>query len=348
MMEYAETTVQAQAAAAKALESMGQFGIAPNPHNFAVWYMHHTQRLPDLSREIERLLSLGSAFGPEVVQALHDKYLTQADETKTLAAAGLRIENTLEQLVKMFSVANKGTETYGATLSDFSERMQEGDGEALHQVVASVLTETHKMLRLNRKLGAELTQSSQEISKLREDLDRVRSEARTDGLTGIANRKVFDSSMRDATVEAAERSQHLSLLMLDIDLFKRFNDTHGHQMGDQVLKLVARTIQTCVRPEDTVARYGGEEFAAILPRTPLRDALTVAERIRTTVANKRITNRRSGQELGRITLSIGAAEYALGESVSEMVQRADKALYTAKRLGRNQVVSQYELDGSML
>lgn len=347
MIEYAETRVQAQAAAQKAMDSMGEFGIPPTPHNFAVWYIHHTQRLPDLSREIDRLLELGSNFGPDVIQALHDKYVTQADETKTLAAAGMRIENTLEQLMKMFAVANKGTENYGATLADFSSQIADANGESLHEIMASVVSETQRMLRLNRKMGAELTQSSQEINKLREDLDKVRSEARTDGLTGIANRKVFDGVMRDAAREANERSQHLSLLMLDIDFFKRFNDTYGHQMGDQVLKLVARTIQTCVRPEDTVARYGGEEFAAILPRTPMRDAQSVAERIRATVAGKRITNRRSGTELGRITLSIGVAEYAIGETMTEVVQRADKALYMAKRLGRNQVVSQTELDLSM-
>jgi len=343
-MEYAETMSQAQAAAQKAMESMVRYGVVPTPNNFSVWYIHHSQRLPDLSREIERLMMLGSDFNPDVIQLLHDKYVTQADETKTLAAAGMRIENTLEQLVKMFCVANRGTETYGATLQGLTDQVESATGESLHEIMASVVTETQKMLRMNRKMGAELTQSSQEINKLRHDLDRVRTEARTDGLTGIANRKVFDASLRDAAQEAAQKKRTLSLLMLDIDLFKRFNDTHGHQMGDQILKLVARTIQTCVRPDDTVARYGGEEFAAILPNTPLREAVSAAERIRTSVANKKITNRRSGSELGRITLSIGVAEYTPGESVGDIVQRADRALYMAKRLGRNQVVSQAELD----
>lgn len=348
MMEYAETKPQAVAAAERAMASMRQYGIPPNPQNYAIWYIHHTQRLPDLTREVDRLIDLGSDFNTSVVQALYEKFLTQADESKTLAVAGMRIENTLEQLVKMFAIANKGTESYGETLADLSSRAEGANGESLHEIMASVVQETQKMLRVNRKMGAELTQSSQEISKLREDLDKVRSEARTDGLTGVANRKVFDSTMRDATSEAGNKSQHLSLLMLDIDFFKRFNDTYGHQMGDQVLKLVARTVKACVRPADTVARYGGEEFAAILPQTPLRDAMIVAERIRTTVAGKRITNRRSGIELGRITLSIGAAEYSIGESVAEMVQRADKALYTAKRQGRNRVVSQLEIDPSLL
>jgi diguanylate cyclase len=348
MIEYAESKVQAQAAARNAVQSMEKFGVIPNPNSFAVWYIHHSNRLPDLSREIERLIKLGSDFGPAIIQALHDKYVTQANESKTLAAAGMRIENTLEQLLKMFQIANRGTESYGATLAGLSDQVEGANGESLHEIMASVVSETQKMLRVNRKLGTELTQSSQQIARLREDLEQVRTEASTDGLTGVANRKVFDNVMGQAARHAADTGSHLSLLMMDIDLFKQFNDNHGHQMGDQVLKLVARTIQSCVRPEDTVARYGGEEFAAILPSASRREAADVAERIRTTVASKRITNRRSGMELGRITLSIGISEYAIGESVGEMVQRADQALYLAKRMGPNQVMTQSELEKSGL
>ncbi|WP_299436283.1 GGDEF domain-containing protein [uncultured Rhodospira sp.] len=346
MMEYAETKAQAVAAARLAMDSMTEHGVIPNPNNFAIWYVHHTQRLPDLSREIERLMTDGARFGPDVLQALHDKYLSQADETKTLAEAGLRIEDTLEKLLKMLTDANKGTETYGATLNDLSHQAQGASQEALHSIISTLVAETQEALRLNRKLGTQLSQSSREVSKLREDLEQVRTEARIDGLTGVFNRKVFDLVMREATEAAASGGRNLSLLMLDIDRFKNFNDTHGHQMGDQVLKLVARTIQGCVRPSDTVARYGGEEFAVVLPSTGVRGAVVVAERVRTTVAGKRITNRRSGTELGRITLSIGVAEYALGESIADMVQRADRALYMAKRQGRNQVISQLEMNAS--
>ncbi|MQX36661.1 GGDEF domain-containing protein [Roseospira navarrensis] len=344
MIEYSETMSEAQETARKAMDSMRQYGVVPSPQNFLVWYLHHSQRMPDLSREIDRLIALGSDFNQVLVQTLHDRFISQTEERKALAAAGTHIENTLEQLIAMFNRANKGTEHYGQTLKGLSDKVEGATGETLHGIVATVVAETQKMIRLNQKMGTELSQSSEEISKLRQDLDRVRSEARTDGLTGISNRKVFDTVLREATEAAVRNSQHLCLMMLDIDLFKRFNDTHGHQMGDQILKLVARTLQNCVRSEDTVSRYGGEEFAAILPATPLQEAVAVAERIRMTVANKRITNRRSGKELGRITLSIGVAEYAIGESVNDLVQRADRALYMGKRLGRNQVVSQAELD----
>lgn len=344
MIEYAETKAEAVSAAQQAMESMNRLGIAPNPNNFAVWYIHHSQRLPDLSREINRLLDLGASFGPEINQTLHDRFVGQGDESRTLASAGERIEHTLDQLLRMIGAASKGTESYGATLADLSGRAVGADGPSVQDIIGALISETQKMLRVNRKMGMELGRSAQEIRRLHGDLDKVRREARTDGLTGIANRKMFDRALREAMDEARDHSAHLCLLMLDIDLFKKFNDTHGHQMGDQVLKLVARTIESCVRPDDTVARYGGEEFAAILPGVPLRGAMEVAERIRMTVAGKRITNRRSGTELGRITLSIGVSEFALGESMTMLIQRADKALYLAKRSGRNRVVSQSELD----
>lgn len=126
--------------------------------------------------------------------------------------------------------------------------------------------------------------------------------------------------------------------MVDIDHFKRFNDTHGHQVGDQVLRLVAKTLTDCVRAGDLPARYGGEEFAVVLPKTGIQVARPIAERIRTTLAARKIIRRNTGEGLGGITISIGAALYHPGETPAALVARADSALYAAKRQGRNRLV----------
>ncbi len=136
-----------------------------------------------------------------------------------------------------------------------------------------------------------------------------------------------------------DTGEALSLLLLDIDHFKQFNDTYGHTIGDHVLKLLATTLRESIKGQDTAARYGGEEFAVILPRTAAADACKLAENIRQRVTSKSVVNRKTGGTFGRVNVSIGVAEMRLGEPIRRFVERADQALYTAKRTGRNRVVS---------
>ncbi len=168
----------------------------------------------------------------------------------------------------------------------------------------------------------------------------MQKEALTDALTGIPNRKSFDMRLRVAAREARENEEPLSLLFADIDHFKHFNDTFGHQIGDQVLRLVARTLTDSVKGRDTPARHGGEEFAIILPQTPLNAARIVADQIRLGLMRRRLVGRDRRDNYGSVTLSFGAAEYRPGESLTTFVERADAALYFAKRHGRNRVATE--------
>ena len=127
-------------------------------------------------------------------------------------------------------------------------------------------------------------------------------------------------------------------MLFDVDYFKAFNDAHGHPMGDQVLRLVARTLQESVKGRDVVARYGGEEFAVILAGARLADAVKVGEGIRATVAKRRIVRKSTGEELATITTSAGVATYRPGEPLNELIERSDNALYRAKDCGRNLVL----------
>ena len=179
--------------------------------------------------------------------------------------------------------------------------------------------------------------SSQQIEGLRAELAKAQHEANTDSLTGIANRKYFDYELGIAAEQARTSGEPLSLLLADIDHFKLFNDSHGHQIGDQVLRLVAQVLTQSIKGRDLAARYGGEEFAVILPQTELEGARLLAEQVRKTVAGNRIRLKSNRQQLGNITLSIGCAQLAPREALSELIWRADEALYQAKRQGRNQV-----------
>ena len=125
------------------------------------------------------------------------------------------------------------------------------------------------------------------------------------------------------------------LLVADIDFFKNFNDTHGHQLGDKVLRFVAQTLQKQLKGQDVVARYGGEEFVVILPDTPFGGAITVAENLRKAVQKQRLRRTDNQEYIGNVTLSIGVSMYRNGEKGEEVVERADNALYQAKKNGRN-------------
>ena len=142
---------------------------------------------------------------------------------------------------------------------------------------------------------------------------------------------------------AADGGTPLCLMLLDIDYFKNFNDTYGHQTGDQVLRLVAMTLKSNIKGKDLAARYGGEEFVAVLPSTDLDGAVIVAENIRKAIQAKELLKRSTNEKLGRITASFGVAAFTPQDNAMSLIERADRCLYAAKRAGRNRVVSETEL-----
>ena len=190
-----------------------------------------------------------------------------------------------------------------------------------------------------KKLHEQLHSSSSQINSLRENLEEIRKESLRDPLTGIGNRKAFVADLLRITTETMEHGDVLSLLMIDVDHFKKFNDLHGHLVGDQVLKLVAHTLRENIKGRDTATRWGGEEFAILLPQTKLDDAVRVGDHLRKLVASKKIIRKPQNEDLGAITLSMGATQYVYGEDTALMVERADQALYNAKQSGRNRVVA---------
>src|SRR4029078_7379926 len=149
-----------------------------------------------------------------------------------------------------------------------------------------------------------LTRSKNEISNLQQSLEAIRAESLTDPLTGLGHPKYFARMTETAVQTAQGDGEPLSLLMLDIDHFKSFNDNYGHLTGDQVLRLVAMSLKQTTKGEDTTALYGGEEFAVVLPATALRQALTVADHIRRAVMSKELKKKSTGEILGRGTISV--------------------------------------------
>lgn len=168
-------------------------------------------------------------------------------------------------------------------------------------------------------------------------LEKMQKLAITDGLTKLYNSRHFYNQLK-IEVDRSNRYRHpLSLLLLDIDHFKDYNDAYGHLEGDKVLIRIGQKIKACLRMMDSAYRYGGEEFTVILPETSGQEAVTVADRIRRSVADEKMLPG-SGVSI-EVTISIGVTEYNFKEDLVDFIQRADKAMYTSKDTGRNRVSS---------
>lgn len=319
--------------ARSAVDLLAQLKIPPTPQRFTVAFMHQTGDMPELSQTLNRLIGQDKLTTLSADE-LFDQYFGRMIEEADLRDASKRIERTVAEVADCIDVASDGAERYGNVLAGFSGQANQ---------LAGVMDETQRMAEMNRQLEARLQSSSREIDQLRDHLNRLEHEANFDGLTGIANRKSMDKTLRDAIAFSAREEKPLCLLMIDIDHFKLFNDTHGHQLGDQVLKLVARYMSDCIKGQDTAARYGGEEFCVILPQTHLHDAAHVGNSIRELVSTKKVINRRTGNLLGQITLSVGVAQLRPGETAGDLLARADEALYLAKQSGRNRVMTEHDV-----
>jgi diguanylate cyclase len=311
-----------------------------SPRNFEVWYTYATGYNPSLNETINETLTRNGSLSPADIDQIYDTYLSPTRLTDRIDKVGSRVMDEIEQVMSMVDAAVGSASTYSESLAGVSQQLGKAgtDREGLRAIVESLVQTAKDMEAVNQKLEARLSESKQEINVLQENLEVVRNESLTDPLTSLANRKFFDQALLKAISEAMTSSESVSLMLTDIDHFKTFNDTFGHLTGDQVLRLVAMSVKQNVKGQDTAARYGGEEFAVILPNTPLRSGVTVAEHIRRAVMTKELMKRSTGEHLGRVTISIGVATLRAGDTAQSLIGRADACLYAAKRNGRNRVI----------
>jgi diguanylate cyclase len=335
---------RAEVLARDALAWMAQRGVRPTPQNFELVLAYLGDERSELKKTFDGLIARDCKFDPNIMSSLYSQFFRFPKESEALTELSAKISSELNSLLKLLHTAGRDQSAYGSTLSKASGELDKPDlsEDKIKVLIDHVVKATHAMEARSKTLENEVKASSHEVAQLRERLESVRREALTDPLTGIPNRKAFETELERGMAHAVETGDPLSLLLCDIDHFKQFNDTWGHQTGDQVLRLVANCISENVKGRDTAARFGGEEFAVILPQTELADAVRLANQIRSKVESKKLVKKSNGDILGVITISIGAAQYDMKEGVESLVQRADACLYAAKRGGRNRVMSRQE------
>jgi diguanylate cyclase len=345
-MDGSTELAEARSFGEAAFKAMLANSVPPTPQNYHVWFAYCSGGVPDLKHVIDALIAERTSFTTEICNDLYSRFFDETGQFGLLSDTGSRLRNIVDQVMKHLDSAAGDATQFGRTLDHFSVAIgdDEGGEHKVRELITDLISETERVAVRNRTLEQKLDRASGEVIELKQNLEHVQKEALTDALTGIPNRKSFDSRLRGAAREARENDEPMSLLIADIDHFKRFNDTFGHQIGDQVLRIVARTLTDSVKGRDTPARYGGEEFAIILPQSSLKAASVVAEQIRVGLMRRRLVGRERGDNYGSVTLSFGAAQYRPGESLDALVQRADAALYHAKRQGRNQVATETMLE----
>lgn len=337
-MNYADTLKKALEFSESALERMHAEEIPPTPDNYTLWYVYYADSHPEVVKALNDFIAKGVPLTDDLCKELYIKYLSDVRENERVRSAGSKIQETIQSVTGAVKGVKDATHQYNETLDDVAEKLSDNlSEEELETILSAVREHTTKMMQQNTVLEEQLNQSSEVMMELQKEMDLVRKEAMTDSLTNLANRKAFDSEMRRMVNLVQEENITFCILMMDIDYFKSFNDNFGHQVGDQVLRLVAKTLTDGIKGRDVACRYGGEEFVIILPETNVKAAQIVANALRKAVAGKEVINRNSGEKMGRITLSGGIAEYIPGEKIEDLIERADQALYSAKHNGRNQI-----------
>lgn len=331
-----------------ALANLRKNELAAVPRNYELWYTYSAGFNQSLNKAINEVLrAKGRVASPEM-DRIYDQHVSPARIGDRIDEVGGHMSDEIKQVVDMIEGSLSLTSAYSDSLGQASSKLTTAhDRETIHAIVSELVLATKETETANRRLEQQLVESRRQISELQENLEAIRYESLTDELTTLANRKHFDQSMERALTDAEQSGEPFALLMTDIDHFKKFNDTFGHQTGDQVLRLVALAVKQNVKGQDVACRYGGEEFGIILPKTNLRQAVAVAEHIRVAVMSKELIKRSTGENLGRITISIGASSWHRGDNAQTMIERADSGLYAAKRAGRNVVKCETDPDVSV-
>jgi len=339
---------RAQTLAKTALALMAECDVPPNPENYQLFYAYSAGENPAISRVIDEMIKQKKSFSPQALEVVRDRFLGGNRLQRAVEDIGSEITDTIATVLNKLAAAGRDTEDYGRKLTAATGALDSNQSPAgVQNLVKSLLGATKAMEARTKSLEDELQRSSHEVKELRTKLDRVRKESLLDPLTGISNRKAFDAELAAAIEHSRKSGEPMCLFMCDIDHFKSFNDTWGHQTGDMVLKLVAQCLSENVKGRDTAARYGGEEFSVILRQTHLRAGMVLANQIRTNVETKKLVRRSTGDLLGKLTISIGVAQLAPSDTQADLIERADSCLYSAKKMGRNRVVGEETVSQSL-
>lgn len=332
---YTDAFQQASENLRRALPLINRYQTPITPVNYAVWYEYVSGNNQALMNAIDTRLSKGEEITSDLTQYLYEKYvLLGMPERLEQTNNGLRlvVDNTINNINRAEIAAGD----FATDLNQSQSLLENCDDIAdIKNVLAGILENTRKLSESSSGLKQELAESTQEILKLRSELEAVKQEARIDGLTGLLNRTSFNKELSQLCRTGQVK---FALILFDIDDFKSVNDRFGHALGDKLLQFFATLLKKHCDDLHIAARFGGDEMAMILLHSNAHEAHTVAEAIRSSFAESRLKRKGSHESIGEVTVSVGVEVFQAGDSPISILERSDQALYQAKANGRNRVI----------
>ncbi|MDA7949423.1 MAG: GGDEF domain-containing protein [Hyphomicrobiaceae bacterium] len=326
--------------AKRTLDYIARYGTPPTPHAYEVFYTVCAGLNPQLNEALGRVIAEHRHVTAQDAERLYQKYLSPQQLSEQVENIGAQMTSEMSALLAMIGNAAASANTYQASLQNAEEQLSHGRGQqSSGDLVSALVNATKTMSKTNAEVCANLETSRAQVEQLEDCLKLAREESSRDPLTGLVNRRQLELSLDETIIRSSTTGQPASLLIIDVDEFKAFNDTHGHVAGDSALRYVASCIKSNIKGKDTAGRFGGEEFAVILPDTTIEHAVSLAERTRHLVNARHLVKKATGESMGHISVSVGVAECTPKDTVESFLLRADKSMYAAKKAGRNRVES---------
>ncbi|MAN67793.1 diguanylate cyclase [uncultured Hyphomonas sp.] len=320
-----------------ATELIAQHGTPPFPNTFALMFAYAAKSDKKIVVAVDEMLERGGLCQYEIDE-VYNLHLRPTDDHVKRENIGREVEQQLSSVLDLVGTSVENSDQFELALKQIERGLSDtSSSNALSTAVARLMSESRRMTEHSRQLSEGLMASKKQIERLQQELEAVRNESMRDPLTSIYNRRAFDLRLAAEVDAAKKHGSSLSLVMADLDHFKRVNDNFGHRVGDEILKIFASIITNNIKGKDLVARYGGEEFAIILPATSVQQAAQLIDRIREQMFQRKLVLKGTKTPIGAITASFGVTQYQPGMAMSDLIEQADQRLYLAKSNGRNRV-----------
>lgn len=321
------------------IERMRAHDIPPTPANYEIWTAYVAGVRPELSAEIEARLATGVAFDDEFNGEVFERFFANTRLSVQMLETTKTLARDLDESVTTLRDGGVQAGSYAAVLETAMGALS---GES-HVVVTQLKAATAGMVEHSARMAEQLEASSRQVAQLKAALEGIKVESLTDGMTGLANRRMFDETLARRMRDATDAGSDLCVVLFDADNFGRLNDNWGQTLGDQVIRYIGATLQAHAAGDVLAARWGGDDFALIMPRTNVNLAEGLAARVGRAVKSKQLALKSTGDKISELTVSAGVVCFRDNETAEALLARGRACLLAAKTAGRDKVITDLQL-----